>query len=348
MIKILLSCIILYLLYLITRKINIEHFSSVNMSILEKDKRQFPYRYLQDEYGNVLPIVALTAFFRKNEDKELYYTYIKEGIKVIGMTAYKTFPKKIRDISEDKYHLTDDFDYLNNINVWLTCMNNLDRYNIDVNKHLVMDISESDFYNGEDPEKLSKINKSYDFIYICNKDADNCPMTGWNAVNRNYALALKCFDIMCNEYNLSGLCVGRIGCDLGKYKNITTTDFLPWHDLQQKMRESKFLFMPNIYDASPRVIAECLTKNLPVLMNQSIICGSKYVNKLTGELFIDEHDIKNALDNLIYKINNKLYLPLEWWNQTYSVDKRSVELRNFLYNIYPDILANVKKVKLII
>ena len=339
-------CILLIILYFIsyncTCKIK-ELFLNTSDQLLLTDNRKFPYRYFQDENNNILPIVALTAFFRSDDDKKLYYSYINANIKVIGVTAYKTFPLKIRDSAEDKYHLSDDFDYTNNIKIWLACMQNLELYNFTKN-NITIDISESDFYDINNSTNI--IEKKYDFIYICNKDGDNCPLNGWNAINRNYDLALKCFPIMINEYNLKGLCVGRIGCkELKIYNdNITVTDFLPWHELQQKMHESKFLFVPNIYDASPRVIAECLTKDLPVLMNQNIICGFKYITKETGEYFIDENNIRNGLDNIL--LYNKT--PKKWWIENHGAKKNSQKLRDFLYLYYPDILKNVTNVSFII
>ena len=352
MIRLLISMVILvFILYYISNKNiyeNFDNFENYNEKskeeLMTKSNLKFPYRFLKDENNNILPIVVLTAFFRGDDDKKLYYNYINAGIKVIGATAYKTFPMKIPDVSEDPYHRTDPFNYTENIKVWLACMRNLELYNFDVNKNYIIDISESDFYDID--ETTSE--KKYDFIYICNKDSDNCPKNGWNAINRNYDLALKCFPIMINEYKLKGLCVGRVGCDLSMYPSLTITDFLPWHELQEKMRQSKFLFVPNIYDASPRVVAECLIKNVPVLMNQNIICGFKYITKETGEYFIDEHNIKNGLDNLLYKINNNLISPQKWWVENYGVERSSIKLRNFLYKEYPDILQNVRKVSFVI
>jgi hypothetical protein len=208
-----------------------------------------------------------------------------------------------------------------------------------------MDMSESDFYN---IDNNPQVEKKYDFIYICNKDTNSCPLNGWNAINRNYNLALKCFPIMINQYGLKGLCVGRIGCNLEELygDRIEVTDFLDYNILQQKMRESKFLFVPNIYDASPRVISECLIKNVPVLMNNNIICGFKYINNETGEFFIDEHDIKNALDKLINKLGR--ISPKTWWENNYGVNNSSIKLRNFLYLYYPEIFKNINKVSFII
>jgi hypothetical protein len=333
--------IILFLIYMLYRNITIikENFDNDLLG----SKYGHPYRYFKDETGDVLPIVAITAFFRSDKDKEQYYKFINAGIKVIGVTAYKTFPVKITDPSEDKYHINDNFDYLENIKVWLTCMRDIKQYNFN-ETHNTIEMSESDFY---DVETNSTKDKKYDFIYVCGKDHGKCPLNGWNAINRNYNLALKCFPIMVNEYKLKGLCVGRIDCDLSEYgDSIETTDFLPWTTLQEKMRESKFLFVPNIYDASPRVVAECIIKDVPVLMNNNIVCGFKYINNETGEFFIDENNIRNALDNLLGRIDKMK--PSSWWNQHYGVDKCSIILRDFLYKFYPDILENVKKVSMVI
>jgi hypothetical protein len=306
-----------------------------------KENRKFPFRYFRDANHKILPVVALTAFFRSDEDKQLYYKYVNSGVKVFGITAYKSFPKKIDDPSEDKYHLTDDFDYLKNIKNWLCCFKNAEQYGF-TNDHYIMDISESDFYN-IDEKKEEKI---YDFIYICNKDnTPNCPINGWNAINRNFDLALKCFPIMCNVYKLKGLVVGRIGCGLEKtYPSIETTDFLEWSVLQTKMRQSKFLFVPNIMDASPRVVAECLTKNIPVLMNSNILCGTKYINEMTGELFTSENDIENVLKIMLEKINDGRYNTIDFWNQFYGTERSATLLYNFIKSSFNINLGDVTKI----
>ena len=293
----------------------------------------FPYRKLRDENMNTLPIVSITGFFRDSEPKGKYYELRKAGHMVIGVTAYKTFPKRIEDEAEDKFHHQDDFNYVNELQHWLCCFNKNKLTGQDTpftpNNKLI-DISESDFYDNESLTETEKIEKKYDFIYICNKDNDSCPMNGWNAINRNYDLALKCFPIMFNKYKMKGLIVGRVGCGLeAKYGDrVETTDFLDYFVLQQKMRESKFLFVPNIYDASPRVVTECLVKGVPVLMNQNIVCGFKYINEFTGELFSDEHNFEASLLKLLGRLGK--IDPRKWWIDNYGRSTTGKKLRNFL------------------
>ena len=311
----------------------------------DKEYRMFPFRYFTDENNQVLPIVAVTGFFRDKKAELLFREYQEKGIKIFGITAYKSFPnRKLMDNSEGEYERTDTFDYLSEIRDWLCCFRNKNSYGFtDFNR--IVDISESDFYNAE---KDIKVKKKYDFIYICNKDSDDCPADGWNAFNRNFELAKKCFPIMCREFNLKGLIVGREGCGLEDEYNadqLEVVGWLDWHNLQDKMRESKFLFVPNIYDASPRVIAECITKDLAVLMNREILCGFKYITYDTGEFFTNEIDIRPALTNLLnkqYKIS-----PKKWWSEHYSQEKSEKALRDFLVR-NENLSSEIRRVKFIL
>ena len=316
------------------------------MKTLEEHQKKgmFPFRWLKDEHGKILPIVLVSGFFRDDEAKARYQEYIDNGVKIVGITAYKTFPKKIEDSSEDKYHHTDSFNYIKQIKNWMTCFKKPQDYGFTSDNNLI-DISESDFYDvdtGKIPEK------KYDIIYVCLKDNDSCPLDGWNAINRNYELALKCFPSMINDYGLKVLVVGRIGCGLeerfGKDK-IETTDFLPWHEFQEKIRQSRILFVPNIMDASPRVISESMIKGLPVIMNQNIVCGSKYITGDTGVLFNDEKDFPTALSQILAaypKISPKKVQ--DWWSQNYGIKRSAKKMRDFLAGCYPGLLDNVQEV----
>lgn len=317
-------------------------------SFKEKENRTFPFRYFTDENDRALPFVAVTGFFRGKDAEDKYNEYVEKGIHVFGITAYKSFPNRaIMDSTEGEYERNDTFDYTGKIRDWLCCVKNADENGFtDANR--IADMSESDFYDAEDDSVLNTP-KKYDFIYICNKDGDSCPLDGWNAFNRNFELAKKCFPIMCSEFGLRGLIVGRDNCGLeqeeyGKYLEVI--GWLDWANLQEKMRESKFLFVPNIYDASPRVVAECLTKNLQVLMNRNIICGFKYINYQTGELFNDDNDVRQALTRLLSKpskVSSK-----KWWSENYSQEKSQKKLRDFLAESFPGTLDDVKRVKFIL
>lgn len=310
----------------------------------EEDK-MFPYRLLYDKNHKVIPIVALTAFFRNDFDRERFDEYTKNGIKIVGVTAYKTFPKPISDLTGDQESMKDSFQYTKKIKNWLCCFKDPEDYGFTSYNNLI-DISESDFYDVDETD-LPK--KKYDFIYSCLRDDDQnltCPMDGWNAINRNFKLAIACFPIMLQEFNLKILIIGRSNCELEeKYKDrVEIMDMLPYHEFQQKIRESKFLFVPNIYDASPRVVSEALIKDVPVLMNRTIVCGTKYINYETGELFTDENDLRYHLRRLLNKYNS--ISPKKWWEKNYGVSKSGIKFRDFLYNDseFSPILQNLEEV----
>lgn len=315
------------------------------LDVLDRNRNEvhFPYRYLCDEKFNVLPIVLVSAFFRDDIERARFDEYEQNGVKMVGITAYKSFPKPITDGTGDSETVHDKFPYYDRIKQWFCCFRNPKHYGFD-DSHRLMDLSESDYYDAESQAELDKIEKKYDFIYICLKDDDRCPMDGWNAVNRNFDLALKCLPIMIKEMGLKGLVVGRIGCGLEKQygDKIEVVDFLLWHEFQVKIRESRFLFVPNIYDASPRVVAESITKNLPVLMNERILCGSKYIEYETGELFTDHNDIRLALDRLMGKIDT--ISPRGWWEKNHSRKKAGKRMRDFLYEVWPEHVGDAQEI----
>jgi hypothetical protein len=320
--------------------------SKLELTFNNKENRIFPFRYFTDSQNKILPFVAVTGFFRDENAKKKYYEYINNGIHVFGITAYKSFPnREMLDESEGIYERNeDDFNFTKNIKNWLCCFKDKEKYGF-TNENNIIDISESDFYNAETDINTEK---KYDFIYICNKDSDTCPLNGWNSINRNFDLALKCFPIMINDFKLKGLVVGRENCGLEeKYGDkIEVIGWLEWHVLQEKMRQSKILFMPNIYDASPRVIAECLTKNVSVLMNENILCGYKYINYETGNFFTDDIDLVPALTKLLDRIDK--ISPRDWWLKNYSQEISYKKLRNFLADAFKDSLDNIDQVKFIL
>lgn len=312
------------------------------------EDRMFPYRLLCDENQNLIPVVALAAFFRTDFDRKRFIEYPKNGIHIVGITAYKTFPKPVSDDSGDNETYTNDtFDYPKEIKNWLSCFTKHSDYGLGKGNKIV-EISESDFYDVAEEATIQKEEKRYDFIYSCLRDVDDdnspdpCPMNGWNAINRNFNLALACIPIMIKEFNCRILVVGRVNCGLEHLygSNLEVVDMLPYHEFQQRIRQSRFLFVPNIYDASPRVVTEAITNNVAVLMNRSIVCGSKYINEQTGMFFTDHNDIRYSLK----KMFQMHFSPRSWWAENYSKKKMGKKFRDFLAECYPSEMASVKEV----
>ena len=88
----------------------------------------------------------------------------------------------------------------------------------------------------------------------------------------------------------------------GKLKRVTldggrveVRKFMPWHEFSRLMAQAQFLFVPNVHDASPRVVTEALARGTMLVVNRNILCGAKYVVPETGELFTDEGDVGAAV-----------------------------------------------------
>ena len=111
---------------------------------------------------------------------------------------------------------------------------------------------------------------------------------------------------MCKKYSYKGLLIGRSGCKLpdgcDSTKLVTTSKLDCW-EMLKKYSECKFIFIPNVSDASPRVLTEALCHNLPCLVNKNIVGGWKYVTEETGEFFTDENDFCEKLEKLMSNIN---------------------------------------------
>ena len=60
---------------------------------------------------------------------------------------------------------------------------------------------------------------------------------------------------------------------------ITQTTFLPQNEFHDYIKQSRFVFLPQVHDASPRVSTQALALNKPLLTNWHISGGWKYMNQ---------------------------------------------------------------------
>ena len=305
---------------------------------------KFPFKNIKNEKGVNMNIIAITAPFRSDKDKDDYNKYVRKyNVPVLGVTSYLNFPGIITHPHDDQYYKKNfkKHDYINSCIGWCHCFKNPLSRGLDNKKTNMLLLSESDFVNQSfKPNKQ----KDYDFIYICLQDNEKCT-PGWQSVNRNWELAKKCFPIMCEKFNLNGLLVGRLNCNFTpKCKNKLTIigdkdkqGKIDYYQLMEKMSKCKFLFLPNIRDASPRVLTEALVVDVPVLVNKKIYGGTKYVNENTGELFSDEKDLPKVLEKMLFKIKNNKYNPRKWFTKNYSKEKTGKKLYKFIKKIYPEV-----------
>ena len=296
---------------------------------------EFPFKNIRDEKGNKLNIIAISAPFRETAHELKYEAYRADGLMFCGISSYLDFPNKIANPFEDRFHEERTHDYISMVTSWIYCFRDPGS-KLQYSGLPLLLLTEADLKNPDDYQPNVSIQKEYDFIYVCLDDNDQCS-EGWNWHNRNFDLAKKCFVVMCGKYNLTGLIVGRTNCELpdvctGK---ITVKPFLPFHEFQEAIQRSRFLFAPNISDASPRVITEAMLYNIPVLVNHNILGGwHNVISGVTGETFTSEYDVGEALDKLL---RSNEYSPRQWYMDHRGVQNSGKKLADFLKQNYPNI-----------
>ena len=293
---------------------------------------------IYDDNGKAIN-AALVVAPMNTSDKKNYDTY-KNSIVFLGMTSYLEFPNIVSnklDVYNNKNHESWKFDYKNKLSGWFYCFKDPENY-FNPNKPKLL-LSESDFADEKVLKSDPLVIKKYDFIYICHKtdkDEKKCVKDDWVAYNKSFDLAIDCINIMCTKFNLKGLIVGRKGCEsLTICKNsLEFTDKLEWNDLLQKYKESKFIFVPSIADASPRVITEALCFNLPIIMNKNILGGWKYINEKTGVFFNDLNDFEYSLSILLKNMNS--YTPRKYFIDNYGIVRSGKRMLHFIRNNFGD------------
>ena len=306
-----------------------------------------PFGNIKDENGKNLNVILLNTFFRTKEHKQQFVDLKKKGFPIIGSTCYLSFPSKTLNPHDDNYHKEQKNDnYVDWCEGWCHCFKNPDKYiksESGICKQNIPKLlcSVSDFADYEHIKPDNSIEKEYDFIYNCPTDNDKCE-PGWQGWNRNWELAKKCLPIMCSKYNLKGLIIGRKNCDYTELcsDRITFIEYVDdWNIFLKYLKQSRFLFCPNMEDASPRVITEAMCADIPVLLNYNILGGWKYIQSgVSGEFFTSEKDIGKALD----KITTLKYQPRTHYLSVSSDKFYSPLLHNFLKKCIPNLLPSKK------
>lgn len=308
----------------------------------------FPFKNLYDDKGKKLPIITISAFFRSDSHKNLYNKYKEDGLHFLGCSSYLEFPGEIDNPHEDPYYKNHDDNYEEMVDAWLHCFRNPEKY-LKTNIPRAL-ISESDFIDYEYKNPIPMKDKKYDFIYICldegaKHDSKDCKL-GWQSYNRNWKLAKECLKVMCGECKLKGLIIGRTNCDITEKCN-NRIDFIPFQPQSkflELLQDCRFIFVPNVHDASPRVITHAFCYNIPVLMNINIIGGWKYLNNKTGVFFNSEKDIFNSIVKLKRNINN--FSSRDWYYKNYGKENSGRRLLQFLKKHYPDVdFTDIKYVR---
>ena len=326
--------LILIFLVKLCYKINTEHFDNKEKKKEKTPNVKRPFVNLYDNLGNKLNVILISKPF-SGDDQYKECLELKKNNIVLGIASYLEFPNMVSNPFENFTENYKKYKYKELTEGWIHCFKNPQNYF--PSSMPLLFASESDFIDCNVCKPDSSIEKEYDFCYICLKvDQKKKLCDDWATWNKNWDLAKKCLDIFCNKYKLKGLLIGRKDCELPNGCNdlMTTTDMLSHAELKKMYNKSKFIFLPNEKDASPRVLTEALAYDVPALINKNILGGWKYINNETGEFFTDENDLGPAVEKIMKKIEKKKYQPRNYFVKNYSVINSGKRLKKFLYENY--------------
>jgi len=300
---------------------------------------EWPFLNLKDENGKNINMLVVRGYLEHNgENAKKFIEYLNQGIKFIGCSSHLSFPRICNNphggCHKEKNIKVFGKDIEDYVLGWCHCFREPEKYiKSGIPKIL---ISESDF-NSENLHYEPNLPKIYDYISIQPKDNDQCSIK-WNGEIKNWNLTEKCIKIFSDELGLKGIIVGRGKCPINiKNKHLVeSTDLIKHNILMKLMSQSRFMLLPNIEDASPRVLTESLAMNTPIFVNRDILGGWKYVNDKTG-LFFTEDTIKESAIQIMNNIKMNVYSPREYYLNNYGLKKSGRDLRNFLKSINPEL-----------
>jgi hypothetical protein len=311
---------------------------------VSKMKRPFLnlYAIMNDNTEVLTNIVFITHPFTRDTCITEYNKAKTDGCNFLGLTSYSEFPYIVSNPYDILHNPNEkawtEYNYCDLVDGWLYCFRDTSLLNC--GKPSIL-LSESDFTNHTILKPDSSIEKEYDFILICLKDNDTCS-PGWQSYNRGWSMAEKFLDMLCSKYSLSGLLIGRIGCNMpDSCENLMElTDFMDYSTFIKQYSRCRFAIFFNVSDASPRCASESLVFNLPLLMYENILGGWKYIESgVSGELF-NENNFEEKLVKLLNNFDS--YTPREHFINNFGMFNSGKKLKEFVSNIYTNEQLNFK------
>lgn len=296
---------------------------------------KWPFINLKDEKGRNVNMLCIRGHMKAHE-KEQFLEYYNKGIKFLGCSSYMSYPRVIDNqhgFSHQDEYIKINGKYIESYVLgWCHCFKEPNKYiRRGIPKVL---ISESDFNN--ERLEVKDLGIKYDYIMYQPKDSDKCEINGWHSHNKNWSLAEKAIKVLSDDMNLKGIITGRGGCpvNIKNKDNIEVSDFIKFHGFMDKIRQSRFVVIPNLEDASPRLLTEALCLEKPIFVNEDILGGWKYVNDKTGTFF-NENNIQEKATWLMNNYGN--FTPRKFYMDNYGDVNSGKRLKAFLKKIYPDL-----------
>ncbi|MFI6284081.1 glycosyltransferase [Streptomyces sp. NPDC051018] len=234
--------------------------------------------------GDVLPWALVRAPVVTHAQHTRLSELAGEGCRFAGATSHGGFPGA---------GYRDERDYGLLCEAWLHCFRHPERFLPPYGPRAL--VSESDF---TDPLRVDPALAAVpppellaDVVHVSGSEP-------WRQRAKNWPLAARCLSRLARETGLRILVVDAPP-GAGAIDGVRATGPLPWRRLLDVLAHARCLFVPAVEDASPRVLAEALCLDVPVVVNRAILGGWHYVNPFTGVFFDTEDDAVAAVERVL-------------------------------------------------
>eukprot|EP00929_Paragymnodinium_shiwhaense_P014120 TRINITY_DN122004_c0_g1_i1.p1 TRINITY_DN122004_c0_g1~~TRINITY_DN122004_c0_g1_i1.p1 ORF type:complete len:519 (+),score=54.47 TRINITY_DN122004_c0_g1_i1:43-1599(+) len=286
--------------------------------------KEYPFQQVTTQSGQQVNVILVRSQMNPHQTK-LYQKY-KDDILFLGISSMNDYPF--------------GSEYVGMFPGFLHMMREPEKSFPPQVKTILL--SQSDFQLPTNyPFRDYSVPKKYDFTYSasdCDVESDG---NGWCGWSKNWTFVKSALHVMCSpEFNLRGVLVAtKNKANTKAYsippeckdRIIQTTFLADQRDYFNYLRQSRFAFLPQVHDASPRVSTQALALDVPILMNYHIMGGWKYVTEKTGEFFHDMGDFKESLRTILRNSDiPHRYEPRKWVFDNYGNDNSGKRLLEFV------------------
>jgi hypothetical protein len=282
-----------------------------------KDFYEFPFQPIY--IGNKRAKICVVSAPLYSNQIHVFHTLKQKGYLMLGISSYGHYPfvEELDVINDNRSEMLQKEEHksvMKQMDGWLTCSRTPVLYDVPQ-----LMFSESDCHRVNESTSPKGLIKKYDVIYNAASDGD------FHQYHKNWKLAKECFQKM-SDAGYTVLVLGRNAPADFELPGISYKPYLNWYEFLDTIEESRVLFVPNVSDASPRVLTEALCKGTPILVNKHIFGGWKYVNDCTGAFFESQDDVIPQLQHVLNAASEMN--PRKWFLDTYYNDNGSVALQN--------------------
>lgn len=270
----------------------------------------FPFKCVVNEHDTFVG-AAIGAPFRDLQAQSRALELKRRGVPLIGFCHYQNFPGSLKHNKfEDSFHYWNPLDYVSLMTAWGTCFRDPTEHGLTPDGPPIIDLVESDY---SEPTQSILSKRTYDFAYVCLSDSWMSCDDGWQAYCRNWHRAKSILDLVCAR-GYRGILFGRSICasdDLPHHlrTGTTRTGMMRQKDFWSLLASSRCLFVPNQFDASPRVLAEAIQLEVGVCVNDRILGGWKYVDPSNGVTFDPDETDRAVAERLMGLIERQKRRP---------------------------------------